>query len=413
MDGGLARDQQGTACRPDEPDETAHVGGETFRFTGGEGQFGQAVDDDPAGRMLAEFGADGSGQDVEVQVAHRDVGDRDVLGSAGCPEIPAERGSHAGELISGVLERDEQAALPPIHFMGEPAQPEDRLADARGPGDQGGVTLLRSAAHQLIKAGDPAGDLLGHPRNHVRDQCLYTREHLHAARADPEGVLARPVASAAHLRYPQPPPVDRLASLILELDDAIGQGELDAAAQFLRRVLADQQQHRAGLRDTAGQVVQRATQLAFISKIAQHLRAVDHHDGRLLRQRFPDDLRHQGFQPVLARRPQEVPQVDVLDSCAQGLRVEEGELLQVPDQLGMRLGHRRVVHALALGGAVGEAHLLRQDRLAGTRCAGHDHDRPRLQAVVEYQVQPSDSGSRPLQLRPRPSFSKASTNVRR
>src|SRR6266699_2866933 len=70
---GFARDEQGTACRPDEPDETAHVGGETFRFAGGEGKFGQAVDDNPADRMLAEFGAQGSGQDVEVQIAHRDV----------------------------------------------------------------------------------------------------------------------------------------------------------------------------------------------------------------------------------------------------------------------------------------------------------------------------------------------------
>src|SRR5580658_5792214 len=52
---GFAGDQQGTACRPNEPDETAHVGGETFCFAGGEGQFGQAVDDNPAGRMLTEL----------------------------------------------------------------------------------------------------------------------------------------------------------------------------------------------------------------------------------------------------------------------------------------------------------------------------------------------------------------------
>src|ERR1700721_1493976 len=52
---GFAGDQQGTPRRPDEPDETAHVGGETFRFAGGEGEFGQAVDDNTAGRMLAEF----------------------------------------------------------------------------------------------------------------------------------------------------------------------------------------------------------------------------------------------------------------------------------------------------------------------------------------------------------------------
>ena len=109
---GFAGDQQGAAGRPDEPDEAAHVGGETFLFAGGEGQFGQAVDDDPADGVLAEFGAHGSGQDVEVQIAHRDVGDRDVPGSAGGPEVPAEGGGHVGKLIGGVLERDVQAAFP-------------------------------------------------------------------------------------------------------------------------------------------------------------------------------------------------------------------------------------------------------------------------------------------------------------
>ena len=373
---GFARDEQGTACRPHEPDETAHVGGETFRFAGGEGQFGQAVDDNPADRMLTELGAHGSGQDVEVQIAHRDVGDRDVLCSTGCFKVPAEGGGLLDELILGVLERDIKAARPHLYPLGEPAQPEDRLADARGPGDQGGVTLLRPAAHQRIEAGDPAGDLAGRGRDRMRDECLYAREHLDAFRADPEGVLARPVGSAAHLRNPQPPPVNRLASLVLKLDDAISQGEFDATAQFLRRVLADQQQHRAGLRDAAGQVVQRGAQLAFVGEIAKHLRAVDHDDSGLLIQRLPDDLRHQGLQPVPPSRLQEVTQVDVLDLRAQGLRIEEGELLQVPDELGMRLGHRRVVDALVLGGAGGEAHLLGQDRLARARRARQHHPAP-------------------------------------
>ena len=188
---------------------------------------------------------------------------------------------------------------------------------------------------------------------------------------------ARPMVHAAHLGDPQPPPVDRLTGLILELNNAIRQREFDATEQFLRCVLTDQQQHRAGLRDAADEVVQRAAQIAFAGEVTQHLRAVDHDDRRLLVQRFPDDLRHQGLQPVLARGPQEVTQVDVLDPCAQGLLVEEAELLQVPDQLGMRLGHRRVVDGLVLGGAVGEARLLSQDCLAGAGCAREDHYRPR------------------------------------
>ena len=206
-------------------------------------------------------------------------------------------------------------------------------------------------------------------------------------------MLAWPVASAAHLCYPEPPPVDRLASLVVELDNAVGQGELDVAPQLVGRVLTEQQQHCAGLGEPAGQVEQCGPQLAFAGEVAQHLGAVEHHDRGFLVQRFPDDLRHQWLKPVRARRQQEVTQVDVLDCCAQGFRIEEGERLQVPDELGMRLGHRRVVDGLVLGGAAAEANLLGQDRLAGAGRAGHDHHGPGLESAVEHEVQPCDVGS--------------------
>jgi len=46
------------------------------------------------------------GQDVEVQIPHRNVRDGDVLGGAGGGEVPAEGGGLLDQLISGVLERD-------------------------------------------------------------------------------------------------------------------------------------------------------------------------------------------------------------------------------------------------------------------------------------------------------------------
>ena len=89
------------------------------------------------------------------------------------------------------------------------------------------------------------------------------------------------------------------------------------------------------------------------------------------------------------RQPQQVTQVNVLDPGPQGPRVEEAELLQVPDQLGMRLGHRRVVDALVLGGAIGEACLLGQDRLAGAWCTCHHHYRPRPSPPLSNRSSPA------------------------
>src|SRR5258708_38332174 len=109
--------------------------------------------------------------------------------------------------------------LPRLQRLGEPAQPEDRLADARRPGKQGGVALLRAAVHQLIEAGDPAGGLAGDCRQPMRDECLYAGEEFDAVKADPDGVLAQRVAVASHLPSPPPPPVDPLPVLLLKLDD--------------------------------------------------------------------------------------------------------------------------------------------------------------------------------------------------
>ena len=264
-----------------------------------------------------------------------------MTGSAGGGEVPAEGGGLLDQLVSGVLERDVQAAPVPLCPLGEPAQPEDRLADAGGSRDQGGVVLSRPAAHQPDPDRGSRWESVRLASETVcRDERLDAREHLDAVRADPEGVPARPVASAAHLRYPQPPPVDRLARLILNLDDAVSQGELDAAAQLLRRVLADQQQHRAGVGDAAGQIVQRGPQ----ARVRRQSRAASWRC-RPPRWRAPPPA-FSGRSPRPAaparprsRRPQEVAQVDVLDRGAQACRSKKVNWLQVPDELGMRLGH--------------------------------------------------------------------------
>ena len=231
----------------------------------------------------------------------------------------------------------------------------------------------------------------------VRDKGFYPGEDLDAARADLERMPSGPLADAAHLRGPQRPQVDRLTGQIFKLDNAVSQGEHNVARQFVGRVLADQQQHRVGVGDPAGQVVQRDAQLAVVSKIAQHLGAVDHHDRRLLVQRLPHHLRYQRLQPVLAPGPEQAAQVDIFNGLVKGPAIEEGEGLQVPDELGMRLGHGRVVHALVRGGRPGEADLLSEDGLARAGSPGQDHDRSLFQAAVEHQIQPRDTSRQQFQ----------------
>ena len=202
---------------------------------------------------------------------------------------------------------------PRLYSLDQPAEAEDRLADAGGAGDQAGVALARTAAHQLVQAGDTAGDLAGQQGFRSRDQGLDAREHLHPAPPDPEGVLACQLTCTAHLDDPQPPPVDRLAGLVLQLDDAVSQREHDVIAQLPASVLADQYQHRASLGEPAGQVIQRAAQPPPVGKVAEHLGAVQHYDRGLLIQRLADDLRYQLLEPILVRGRQEVAHVDVLD----------------------------------------------------------------------------------------------------
>ena len=118
-------------ARADESHETAHVRGETLPFTVGEDQFRQAVDGDAADRALSEIHAHGVGQDVQIQVAHGNVGDDQPPGGLSGAQVPAEGRAHVGEMLSGVLEGDEEAGFAVFQALGDPAQRERCLPDAR------------------------------------------------------------------------------------------------------------------------------------------------------------------------------------------------------------------------------------------------------------------------------------------
>ena len=95
--------------------------------------------------------------------------------------------------------------------------------------------------------------------------------------------------------------------------------------------------------------------------------------------------------------------MDVLDSGPRASGSKKAELLQVPDELGMRLGHRRVVDALMLGRCLGEADLLGKDRLPGTGCDRPRPRRPQAPGRHEHQIQPGNAGGMWFNVRPHPS----------
>ena len=83
----------------------------------------------------------------------------------------------------------------------------------------------------------------------------------------------------------------------------------------------------------------------------------------------------------------EVGQVDELDALAERAVVEERERREVPHQLVVRLRPGRVVERRPLGRRVGEAHLLREDRLAAARRPADHEQRACRDASAENRVE--------------------------
>ena len=119
----------------DDPGEAARVRGESIRFTGREDHLGEAVDHDPLDglRRWCRMPADHRARACRgPERAHRH-GDRSWPGGRGRVEVPAEGFRHADDLAGGVLEGDVEAAFSLVEAFGDEAQPEDRLADPKGP----------------------------------------------------------------------------------------------------------------------------------------------------------------------------------------------------------------------------------------------------------------------------------------
>jgi hypothetical protein len=120
--------------------------------------------------MPGDLQAHGRGHDIEVQIAHRDVGDHELAGFAVGREIPAETGGHAGQLRAGVLEGDVQAIFSPFYTLDEPAHPEDRLAgrvltqQQQHRGRSGVGMITKAIREQRRSAEQPGGVAAQHRR---------------------------------------------------------------------------------------------------------------------------------------------------------------------------------------------------------------------------------------------------------
>src|SRR5215208_7739704 len=224
-----------------------------------------------------------------------------------------------------------------------------------------------------------------------RQGALQARKQLEAVVGEMEAVLPRRGLAAAQLEYAQPPPIDRPIRLVLQLEDAIRNGELGLRAGLLRRVLADQNQHCVAVRDAAREVVDRAAKRNRIDHVMECLAAVDHdHRGPRL-EALAENLCRDGIQPTPVRS-HELCEVEELDTLAKRLRIEERKRLEVADQLFMRLRPGRVVEGSPLAGRIRKADLLRENGLPAARRTRNDHERSRREATAEDDIKPCRAG---------------------
>ena len=105
---------------------------------------------------------------------------------------------------------------------GDEPQREQRLADPGGADEERRVASGDPSADRVVELLEPERRARSRGSGRAGQRCLEAREDLEAAAADPEAVLAGRDLGTAHLQDAQPPPVDRPARFVLELEDPVG-----------------------------------------------------------------------------------------------------------------------------------------------------------------------------------------------
>src|SRR5947199_353886 len=117
-------------------------------------------------------------------------------------------------------------------------------------------------------------------------------------------------------------------------------------------------------------------------------KGIDDDEGRTCRGDFGDDRAEQGREISLAHLSREI---DEANRAADLRRIEEAELLLVPEHLDRRLAERREVQRGTLGRRVREEELMDERRLSGAGLAGHDVERIFGKASAEHLIQPGNA----------------------
>ena len=263
-----------------------------------------------------------------------------------------------------------QAALAVLETRVDERQREQRLADARRPDRERRVATRDAAADRGVELRQPE-----------RRRDRPARRRASAASSPGAGTPRTPALlsrklcwpdidlRAAQLQDTQPTAVDRAVGFVLELDDAVGDGELRLRARlFARRIRRPGSAlHRCRRPCSRGRRSARLNSPGSTTSCSALLLSMTITAGLLstLRRRISSAAPVESCCVVV----DEVGQVDELDALAERVVVEERERLEVAHQLVVRLRPGRVVQRRALGRRVREADLLCEDRLAAARRA--------------------------------------------
>ena len=258
----------------------------------------------------------------------------------GVVEVHAEAGGPPGVLLRPLLEDGDDPRLPAAEARGDELGGEDRLARPRRPGHQQAVALGDPAAEHRVQLGDPGREpppvagLLRPP-----GEAEGAGEGLHPVGGDAERVQPRDGRLAPELHDLQLPHDRVPLDLLVQPEEPVGHGEHGVVADLPLGVLPDQEGGRLPARQVEGQPLdeslerppRRCRPPAFRTTVRNESTTTTPGLGRL---DLPDDLRQDRVQVLLQHH---LAEVDEPDGGVQLGRVEEPELLLVPEHLEGRL----------------------------------------------------------------------------
>ena len=317
---------------------------------------------------------------VDVEVDRRHVQHLHVVLAEG----PPEAGGHSLELLLVLLERGEDARLARSGAVEQEVEAHEGLPAPRRPGDEGARPGAVAIGEQHVQCWDARRSPLARRGVSVTVEFGQAREHVDPVGPEAVGVAAREEARPAQLEHLDCPRGAIAAALGGQGDHRVRHGELRRPGHVLGGVLPHPEMGGGKRAGPAGQVVQEAAELLLARVRAQGAEGVDHHGTRSALSDQPvDPLQHRRQAPSV----QAAPEILVEDRRAHRRRVEELQLLAVPDELVEGLGGGGHVDRRLLGRRVREHVLLDHHGLARARQADDEVHGVRRKTAAQNRVE--------------------------